>query len=468
MANLSSAPSIALLGHYGSANLGDEAIIQAARQSLGRQDSPARVIAISLNPTDTRQRHGIEAFPVRRGCDRAPAPRRPAPPRAGAATTSEPPRHGGPSSLRQLIKSIPLVAPLLRSARGIAVFLASTLPAEIAFSLRCFRFLRGVDLVLITGSGQFIDDWNGPWSFPFTLCRWAILSRLAGAKFGVMSTGAGPIDRSLSKWLYRLCLSLCAHRTFRDERSRSVIGEIGFRGECHVYPDLAHGLGTTVMPTTDGPLPVVGINPMPILDDRYWHTAVPDKTARYRETLTMFTATLMREGYPVFFYKTHPTDDYVIDDILEALRETGEFEISRTALVRENDTVEDLLTTIREADIVVATRFHGILLPYTQNVPAVAIHHHHKAVELAAQMGQADYTVDFHAITLDALIGTFRALEANLAAEKTKLREIGERQRSALEEQYGHVARLASPISARGPIGNTVSETHETPAEETT
>ena len=61
-----------------------------------------------------------------------------------------------------------------------------------------------------------------------------------------------------------------------------------------------------------------------------------------------------------------------------------------------------------------------------------------------------------------------RALEANLAAEKTKLREIGERQRSALEEQYGHVARLASPISARGPIGNTVSETHETPAEETT
>jgi polysaccharide pyruvyl transferase WcaK-like protein len=438
--------TIALLGHYGNQNLGDEAIIQAARTCIGRRLGNATMIGISANPADTEKRHGMAAFPVRRGLvlrsesanggdgeDTVPT----APAAAG----------GGPKSdLRRLLKALPLVWPLMRAARNLLVFTTSTLPKELAFNLRCVRFLRRVDMVLISGSGQFIDDWNGAWSFPYTLARWAVLSKLAGAKFGAISVGAGPIDGWLGKRFYRLCLSLCDYRSLRDERSREVMREIGFRKGGLVCPDLAHSMGELAahpVPAGDrGTRPVVGVNPMPILDRRYWHTDEPEKTARYRAALTEFCATLMREGYPLFFYKTHPTDQCVIDDIIDALREVEGVDVSRADLVRTDDSVDEVMATVASADIVVATRFHGVLLPLTMNVPAVGVYHNHKTMELMEQMGQADYAVNFHDITGASLLEAFRRLEANLDSERAKLREIGARQRRALDDQCDRLAAL--------------------------
>ena len=55
---------IAILGHVGTKNLGDEAIIAAVIHQIGKRYPTAQIIGFTGDPDDTRARHGIPAFPI--------------------------------------------------------------------------------------------------------------------------------------------------------------------------------------------------------------------------------------------------------------------------------------------------------------------------------------------------------------------------------------------------------------------
>src|SRR5215475_1124500 len=57
---------IGIFGHVGTGNLGDEAILEAAIQGVRGRCPQAELCGFSINPDDTRSRHGIPAFPIRR------------------------------------------------------------------------------------------------------------------------------------------------------------------------------------------------------------------------------------------------------------------------------------------------------------------------------------------------------------------------------------------------------------------
>src|SRR6266704_5986167 len=59
------ATRIALLHHTGGGNLGDDGTLQAVLQNIKNRWPDAQIIALSMNPDDTRMRHGIDAFPIR-------------------------------------------------------------------------------------------------------------------------------------------------------------------------------------------------------------------------------------------------------------------------------------------------------------------------------------------------------------------------------------------------------------------
>ena len=61
----SAALTIAVFGHYGNQNLGDESITAAVIQNVRQRLPRARVIGLSGNPGDTRVRHGVDAYPIR-------------------------------------------------------------------------------------------------------------------------------------------------------------------------------------------------------------------------------------------------------------------------------------------------------------------------------------------------------------------------------------------------------------------
>jgi polysaccharide pyruvyl transferase WcaK-like protein len=98
---------------------------------------------------------------------------------------------------------------------------------------------------------------------------------------------------------------------------------------------------------------------------------------------------------------------------------------------------------LRRADYVVATRFHGALLPLVLEKPVLAIAYHRKSRELLESVGQSDQVIDWRHCELEALQSRFLELERARAAGGTFFRPEILRFRAALELQYDELIAVA-------------------------
>jgi polysaccharide pyruvyl transferase WcaK-like protein len=100
------------------------------------------------------------------------------------------------------------------------------------------------------------------------------------------------------------------------------------------------------------------------------------------------------------------------------------------------DSVEDLLSQIASTEIVVATRFHNVLLALLCNKPVISISFHHKCESLMSAMGLSSYCLDINELKAETLIEKFCDLETNAGKLKPLIREKVTEFRRALDEQY--------------------------------
>ena len=98
--------------------------------------------------------------------------------------------------------------------------------------------------------------------------------------------------------------------------------------------------------------------------------------------------------------------------------------------------VEGLLSQIAATDVVVATRFHNVLLALLCDKPVISISFHHKCESLMSAMGLSEYCLDINDLTADRLIEEFRALQSNSDMIKPLIRAKAREFREALDEQY--------------------------------
>jgi polysaccharide pyruvyl transferase WcaK-like protein len=426
---------VGILGHVGNKNLGDEAIIAAVIQGVRRRCPDAWLCGFTANPDDTSARHGIAAYPLRRGHTRPSAARA-----TGTRGSARPVR-----GIKDALKRVPLVYAGLSFLRD-TVNAARGVLAETRFLVRCYRAVRGLDLLIVAGSQQLSDNIGGPWSFPYTLLKWSLLARAAGAQVAYLSVGAGPIDSRLSRRFVRWALATASYRSYRDVGSRELIAAIGGPANDPVVPDLVHGLDATApapRPRRPGAPLVVGINPMPFADPRFWHEADPAAYDHYVKTLAAFAGWLTENGRDVMFYPTQlRADPPVISDILAVLKQTGPAGFERRIVQRSIDTFDDLMAALAATDIVVPTRFHGIVLGFLLGTPVLGIAYHPKARDLMAQMDQSDYVVDVEPLELAALQARFTALEANRERSTRQIASHAAACRRSLDLQYETVAQL--------------------------
>jgi polysaccharide pyruvyl transferase WcaK-like protein len=437
---------IGILGHVGNKNLGDEAIIAAVIQGVRRRCDDAQLCGFTTNPGDTTERHGIAAFPIRRGLRTGSS-------RVTPASAAPVPASG---KLKDAIKRVPALYKTLAFLRDVAVALGGGF-AEVWFLVRCYRALRGLDLLIVAGSQQLSDNIDGPWAFPYTLFKWSRLARLAGAEVVYLSVGAGPIESPLSRWFVRSALATASYRSYRDASSQRLIAEIGGPAHDPVIPDLVHGLEPGVRApqvSRSAAVQVVGINPMPFADPRFWHDADPLRYQRYVGTLASFARWLIDRGHDVLLFPTQlRADPPVISDIRSVLKMRGPAGVERRIVETSIESFDDLMAVIATCDIVVPTRFHGIVLAFLLRKPVLGIAYHPKARDLMAQMGQADYVVDVEPLDLAALEDRFIALEADRERSTRQIESHAAACRRALEAQYDTVAALLVDARTRSPLG---------------
>ena len=74
--------------------------------------------------------------------------------------------------------------------------------------------------------------------------------------------------------------------------------------------------------------------------------------------------------------------------------------------------VDEILSQIAATEVVVATRFHNVLLALLLNKPVMAISFHHKCASLMRQVGLSSYCQDIHELSAEKLIDSVRGARA--------------------------------------------------------
>jgi polysaccharide pyruvyl transferase WcaK-like protein len=294
------------------------------------------------------------------------------------------------SRLRATLKRVPGAVQVVRRLTG-----ALTMIGSIADEIRCvwinWRELRGIDLFLIVGSNQCFDFYGGIWNYPFTLLKWSALAKIRGAKLAYVCVGAGPIEAPLSRRLLRRALLLADYRSYRDYVSRAVLSEFEpcFAND-PVLPELVFSLPLETAPRNNDGKIVIAINTMPVFDGRYWPAADDSAYSRLVDTYVELIRWIKDAGHDYFFYATSPRDTLVVHDVRERLGE-GLEQFTDSEIYP--GTVAGLIRRIARADVVVALRYHGIVVPYAMGKPTLALEYWSKTRDLAASMNQLDYFV---------------------------------------------------------------------------
>lgn len=439
---------IAVLGNYGNRNLGDEATLQSVLQFVNQRCPWVEVCALSEHPAETRRRHGIDAVPsavdAREGDETAEPTLPPRPPQREAS--------GLAGRLKARLKRLPVLFAALRAVVNTPRALREA-AAYLRFSSRCFVFLRRVDLLVVAGGGQLSDHFNGVWGFPLQLFSWCLLARCAGAQVAVLQVGAGPIGGAASRVLFRWTLRLATYRSYRDERSRRLVEEIGVRDPGPVGPDLVFGWEPTL---ESRPEPValtgrtVGLNVYPYRDWRYSPIYDPSAYAAYLERIAELTLWLLGQGYRVRLFPTQLRADVrVIADVLANLKSRLAPEMQERLEVASIAAIGDVASEIRRCDVIVATRFHAIVVSMLLGKPILALCNEPKMSDLMADMGQAAYSLSLDAFDVPGTIARFVELEANHERVAAELADHAGRARRTLDGLLDPVfgPRVGSPGS---------------------
>jgi polysaccharide pyruvyl transferase WcaK-like protein len=98
--------------------------------------------------------------------------------------------------------------------------------------------------------------------------------------------------------------------------------------------------------------------------------------------------------------------------------------------------VDEVLSQLAMTDIVVATRFHNVLLSLMLKKPVIAISFHHKCTSLMREMGLSAYCQEIEQLDPQDLIAQLQDLERHSDEVRQAISRKVEEFRRALDEQY--------------------------------
>lgn len=423
------AKKIGLLDHLGFGNLGDDATLDAMMQNLMSRWPHAEIVALTMNPLDTRNRHGVPAYAIRRVWK---LPRH--------SQQSTPRNTGFKANAKRWISRYTALYLMLRTMKKTAIEIPKNFFQELSFLTESYRVVKDLDLLVISGGGQLLDSWGGPWAFPYTLFKWVFLAKLARVKCYFVNVGAGPLDKSLSKWFVRHSLFVADYVSFRDDDSRALAEHIGFRGRGEVSVDCVYGLDLSAHKTTDVPRrneTIVGLSPMAYCDPRHYWDQNQSIYDDYIRRLSLFGAWLVNQKNCVKVFSTEISfDEHAIQDLTAALKNHVGDAASTNITLELVEALPRLISAIRGSEYIVTSRYHGVVFAHLMNKPVLAISHHPKVRTLMHDLGFSEYCVDIGAFDLDLLKDKFTRLVEHRDEIKARMSDKAKCYKRELNAQF--------------------------------
>lgn len=391
---------ISFFGNFGTTNFGNEATLDAIVSRLRFLFPECEFCCICTGPENVVATHGMAAVPhtVR--------------------------------STRIWDRKLPLSRRLRTATLGLS--------EEIREYVRAWRTLGGSDLLIVPGTGLLTDAFGLSGWGPYGLLKWALVAKLRGCDVMFVSVGAGPLRSASGRRVVKWALWLAAYRSYRDVPSRELVAAAGLRVEDdRIYPDLVFGLSPPPTAAVREGRPVVGVGLMEYSEAYSTASPLRDTYERYVKSLGGLVEWLLDHDYDVkLLLGDRDADSFVVDDLGSALRERLATDGDERVTYHSIDSVDELLSQLSATDLVIATRFHNVLMSLLLRKPVVAISFHHKCSALMSDMGLSEYCQDINRIDAGALIAKFEALVEHADDVERAIAQRVEGARSALDEQY--------------------------------
>jgi polysaccharide pyruvyl transferase WcaK-like protein len=392
------------MGNFGNGNLGNECTLQAILHNCRQYLPGAEIAVVCTNPDAVSKMHGIRAVRI---TDR-----------------------GGKAKKR--IHSV--FVKLFR----ILIF---EIPAEIRRWIKTFRTLKGVDMLIMTGTGMITDDDGGSWGAPYEIMKWSVIAKIRRAKVLYVSVGAEPIRNWKTRHFFKLSLRMADYRSFRDSNSKEYLDEIGMNvtGD-PVYPDLAYSLPSDKVRCSENLGHMGNVIGVGLLDysgqGRSFRRNEIDHL-NYVRAVVDIIRWLLENGYAVRILIGDTKYDNPVRLEIKTLIEQCGYRYESGQIVDEPIcTVSDLLYQLSETEMIIASRFHNVLLALMMNIPAISLSYNPKNDALMKEYELGKYCQEIDHIDIEHLKEQFVDLKNSAADLVPLMGEKTEEFRRQLANQY--------------------------------
>lgn len=244
------------------------------------------------------------------------------------------------------------------------------MPGRLGNLSHAFQSVRGLDALLVPGTGILDDFGQRPSRLPYQLWRWCSAARLAGARVAFVSVGAGPIVHPLSRFLMKGAAASAHYRSYRDRPSAAFAKRIGLRApDDRLFPDLAFALpAPTANPTPDG-APVIAVGVMAYFG---WHGSPERGRAaheQYLEKLADYIGWLVRGGRRV---RLVIGDEKDLDTIARLRPRIAQYAAGIESFEPAQN-LNDVMRQMNGVAVAVATRFHNLVCALRVGVPTMSL-----------------------------------------------------------------------------------------------
>ena len=367
---------IGLAGNYGHLNLGDEALLLGAIECVTRDAgiSSEDIVVLSDSKDDTDVR--LTDF----GCQ-----------------------------VRQLKR------PYYRRAVRLPLVVADI-----------FRSLEGLDW-LIFGGGGLLNDSNRTAMPMYTVIR--VLAWMRGIRVAWWSIGIGPLQNGVRRLLARWLLSSSDFVSVRDEYSGGIVADLLGKNVI-VTPDLAHAIEYSPSDVAVAS-PTIAVSVIPYNKVGVWFESKEGRYLNYCEKMANAIRSLL-SARPDLDIRLIPVslrqDEAAIMDIMRV----GDFGSECRIQVCRPDSIHSLLAEINQATLVIATRFHSVVMATLARVPVVTIAYQPKVSSYTRELDANYPCFDIEEFSSEDIVDASLKMIDNAKMPKEQLRRINAERRENL------------------------------------
>lgn len=177
---------IVICGHYGSTNIGDEAILYSILENFKKVKPNASLTVLSYNPSNTKEYHNINSSYL-----------------------------------------IPL---------GIRSFFRGILKGELRKTL---KIIKNCDKFILGGGGLFTDEKL------FAVFLWGLHAFVAlkyKKPLYMIGQSVGPLESRIGKWITKRAFKNATLISVRDSSSKQLLKQLGVNNQIYLIPDLAFSI----------------------------------------------------------------------------------------------------------------------------------------------------------------------------------------------------------------------------------